>query len=144
MNPLDAAWSVLKGRRSKGRPVGYGKTPPPSTPNSRLREFAESIGQDRPPTGTLYGAPLSETIEPDDTVLDTIDEHTEAENREQAKVKYGKDPTWDQRIAQRRLEVIRPYGEGAPLRRNRYEEYQPRTYHGSAVNPGELVRRRTG
>jgi len=88
----------------------------------------------------LYGAPLSETITPDETVLDTIDEHTEAENREQAKVKYGKDPTWDQRIAQRRLEVIRPYGEGAPLRRNRYEEQQPRTYHGSAVNPDELVR----
>jgi len=141
MNPLDAAWSVLKGRRSKGRPAGYGQAPPPSTPDSRFRQFAHEIGQDPPQeTGTLYGAPLSETITPDETVLDTIDEHTEAENREQAKVKYGKDPTWDQRIAQRRLEVIRPYGEGAPLRRNRYEEQQPRTYHGSAVNPDELVR----
>tara|TARA_R100000008_G_scaffold63427_1_gene40609 strand:+ start:278 stop:730 length:453 start_codon:yes stop_codon:yes gene_type:complete len=150
MEPIDAAWVVLKGRRSKGRPVGYGKTktPPPSTPDSRLRRLALEIGQDPPrETGTLYGAPLSEEITPNDAVLDTIDEYTEAETREQAKenirdIYRGKAPTWDQQIAQQRLKVIQPYGEGAPLRRQRRKEQQPHTSIGSVANPGQLVRRR--
>ena len=130
VNPLDAAWSVLK-----------------SLPDDRLREFAESIGQDRPAeTGTLYGAPLSETIAPRAAgVIDNIDEEgREAKMREQAEDITWRDwpPSpqhrergkWKQ--ARDWLETAQRYKEGAPLRSRRGEAFQPRTYHGSVAKPG--------
>jgi len=140
VNPLDAAWSLLK-----------------SLPDDRLREFAESIGQDRPAeTGTLYGAPLSETITPYWWTFANIDEEgMEEKMREQAegkdehtlnrlreaitpwaKKRLGDEPARMQRAAQRWLETTQRHEEGAPLRRWREVEHQPRTFHGSVARPG--------